>query len=509
MIILLADKKLRFFDTTLRDGEQTPGVSLTPGQKLEIATALSDIGVDVIEAGSAVASEGEREAIRLIAQAGLASECCTYVRALFQDIDCAAEAGAQSVHLVVPVSDLHIIRKMQKSREQVHEMAMKAVTYAKDRGLIVELSGEDASRADQQFLASLFSDGVERGADRLCFCDTVGVLTPEHAAEVIPPLCLAPLSIHCHNDLGLALATTLSALKSGATCSHVTVNGLGERAGNTPFEEIVMSLETLYGIKTGIDTSKIYSLSTLVSRLTGVPFATNKPIVGTMAFTHESGIHAHGLFRDSRTYEPMSPETVGRTRRIVLGKHSGSASVKAALTELGYNPNPRQLEEIVKRVKALGDEGRRVSDTDVMAITDAVMLIECKPFIVVKQFTVVSGSNILPTASVTMVVNGKEVTGAATGDGPVDAALRVLRQEVARAGESRLNEIMLDEYHVDAITGGTDAMVDVTVKLNKNGRTITSRGARTDIIQASVEAVVTGMNRLLRERDEKRRADTD
>lgn len=504
MSVLLGNKRLRFFDTTLRDGEQTPGVSLTPAHKLEIAAALSDIGVDVIEAGSAVASEGEREAIRLIADAGLSAECCTYVRALNQDIDCAAEAGADSVHLVVPVSDLHISKKMQKTREEVHTMAMSAVAYAKERGLIVELSGEDASRADQEFLAMLYHDGIESGADRLCFCDTVGVLTPERAAEIIPPLCMAPLSIHCHNDLGLALATTLAAFKAGASCSHVTVNGLGERAGNTPFEEVIMSLETLYGYKTGIDTKKIYPLSTLVSRLTGVPFATNKPIVGTMAFTHESGIHAHGLFKDSRTYEPISPELVGRQRRIVLGKHSGSASVKAALTELGYSPNPRQLEEIVKRVKALGDEGRRVSDTDVMAIADAVLLLECKPIISVKQFTVVSGSNILPTASVTMEVNGEEVTGAATGDGPVDAALRVLQQSVASAGDIRL-----DEYHVEAITGGTDAMVDVTVKLRKDGRTITSRGARTDIIQASVEAVVTGMNRLLRELDEKRRTDTD
>jgi len=502
--VLLTDKKLRFFDTTLRDGEQTPGVSLTPAEKLEIATALSDIGVHVIEAGSAVASEGEREAIRLIAQAGLAAESSTYVRALPLDIDYAAEAGVDSVHLVVPVSDLHITRKMQKSRDEVYTMAMEAVSYAKERGLIVELSGEDASRADQEFLASLFRDGVAHGADRLCFCDTVGVLTPERAAEIIPPLCMAPLSIHCHNDLGLALATTLSALRAGAGCTHVTVNGLGERAGNTPLEEIVMSLETLYGYKTGINTRKIYSLSTLVSRLTGVPFATNKPIVGTMAFTHESGIHAQGLFRDSRTYEPIAPETVGRVRRIVLGKHSGSASVKAALTELGYNPNPRQLEEIVKRVKTLGDEGHRVSDADVMAITDAVMLLECKPFISIKQFTVVSGSNIMPTASVTMEVNGEVITGAETGDGPVDAALRVLRKLVKKAGDIRL-----DEYHVDAITGGTDAMVEVMVKLNKDGRIITSRGASTDIIQASVEAVVTGMNRLLRENDEKRRTDTD
>jgi len=489
----LGNKKVRFLDTTLRDGEQTPGVSLAPAEKLEIACALSDIGIHVIEAGSAVASEGEREAIKLISEAGLSSECCTYVRALSLDIDYAADAGADSVHLVIPVSDLHIERKMQKTREEIFAMAMNATEYAKERGLIVELSGEDASRADQEFLRSVFSAGVEHGADRLCFCDTVGLLTPEVTSEIIPPLCIAPLSIHCHNDLGLALANTLAALKAGASCCHVTVNGLGERAGNTPFEEVVMALEHLYKVNTGINTRKIYPLSSLVSRLTGVPFATNKPIVGTMAFTHESGIHAHGLFRDSRTYEPIEPELVGRVRRIVLGKHSGSASVKSALSELGYLPNPRQLEEIVKRIKSLGDEGRRVSDTDVMAIADVVMSLECRPIIALKQYTVVSGTNVIPTASVTMKVNDEEVIGAATGTGPVDAAIKVLQQSVAIAGD-----IKLEEYHVDAITGGADAMVDVTVKLRKDGRAITSRGARTDIIQASVEAVLAGMNRLLK-----------
>jgi len=491
--VLLGNKKVRFLDTTLRDGEQTPGVSLAPAEKLEIACALSDIGIHVIEAGSAVASEGEREAIKLISEAGLSSECCTYVRALSLDIDYAADAGADSVHLVIPVSDLHIERKMQKTREEIFAMAMNATEYAKERGLIVELSGEDASRADQEFLRSVFSAGVEHGADRLCFCDTVGLLTPEVTSEIIPPLCIAPLSIHCHNDLGLALANTLAALKAGASCCHVTVNGLGERAGNTPFEEVVMALEHLYKVNTGINTRKIYPLSSLVSRLTGVPFATNKPIVGTMAFTHESGIHAHGLFRDSRTYEPIEPELVGRVRRIVLGKHSGSASVKSALSELGYLPNPRQLEEIVKRIKSLGDEGRRVSDTDVMAIADVVMSLECRPIIALKQYTVVSGTNVIPTASVTMKVNDEEVIGAATGTGPVDAAIKVLQQSVAIAGD-----IKLEEYHVDAITGGADAMVDVTVKLRKDGRAITSRGARTDIIQASVEAVLAGMNRLLK-----------
>ena len=494
----------RFLDTTLRDGEQTPGVSLTPEKKLEIACALSDIGIDVIEAGTAVASEGEKEAIRLISDAGLAAECCTYVRARKDDIDSAADCGVDSVHLVVPVSDLHITKKLGKDRDSVYAMALDAVSYAKERGLIVELSGEDASRADVDFLSDLYMGGVSAGADRLCFCDTVGLLTPERTAEIIPQLCHAPLSIHCHNDLGLALPNTLAALNNGATCAHVTVNGLGERAGNTPFEELVMVLERLYNYETRIKKEKIYPLSTLVSRLTRVPLATNKPIVGAMAFTHESGIHAHGLMKDSSTYEPISPGLVGRKRRIVLGKHSGSASVKSALNELGYEPNERQLNEIVRRIKELGDRGVRVTDADVMAVADAVMLLECKPVIELKQFTIVSGSNVIPTASVTMKINGQEVTGAATGAGPVDAALRILEESVSVAGDIRL-----EEYHVDAVTGGTDAVVDVTVKLNRDGRIITSRGARSDIIEASVEAVVSGMNRLLRERSENENRSTN
>jgi D-citramalate synthase len=497
--VLFVDK-IRFLDTTLRDGEQTPGVSLNPEQKLEIATKLADIGIDVIEAGSAAASEGERSAIRLISGAGLPAEICTYVRALAQDIDLAADLGADSVHLVVPVSDLHITKKLRKTRDQVAAMAMGAVEHAKERGLVVELSGEDASRADQSFLHALFSEGVKRGADRLCFCDTVGLLTPEKVDAYIPPLArIAPLSIHCHDDLGFALANTIAALKAGAACAHTTVNGLGERAGNTPFEELVMSLEVLYNYPTRIKKGEIYHLAMLVSRLTGVPLPVNKAVVGEMAFTHESGIHAHGVLREPATYESIKPEMIGRKRRIVLGKHSGSASVEAALNEMNYRTDENQLKEIVKRIKQLGDEGKRVTDTDLMAIADAVLAIECRPVIAMRQFTVVTGNNAIPTASVTLVVNGQEITGASSGNGPVDAAMEVLRKSVADVADIRL-----EEYHVDAIRGGTDALVEVTVRLSKDGKIITSRGARTDIIMASVEAMIAGMNRLLREEHENR-----
>jgi D-citramalate synthase len=455
---------------------------------------LSDIGVHIIEAGSAAASAGEREALRIIADAGLSAEICTYVRAVQLDIDYAADFGADSVHLVIPVSDLHIEKKMRKTRQQVYDMALESVSYAKERGLIVELSGEDASRADPAFIRQVYSGGLERGADRLCFCDTVGLLTPERVAELIPPLCLAPLSIHCHDDLGMGMANTVAALRAGAGCAHTTVNGLGERAGNVPFEELVMALEILYDYRTGIKTADIYQLSSIVSRLTGVQLPTNKAIVGEMAFTHESGIHAHGVLREPSTYEPVPPEMIGRKRRILLGKHSGSAAVEAALAEFNYQPDEGQLKEILNRIKELGDKGMRITDADLMAVAEAVMAIESKPVLTMKQFTVVSGSNVIPTASVTLDVRGEEITSASTGTGPVDAAMEALRKSVAAVAD-----IALEEYHVDAIHGGTDALVDVTVRLSKDGKIITSRGARTDIIMASVEAVIAGMNRLLRE----------
>ncbi|TAJ43914.1 2-isopropylmalate synthase [Methanofollis fontis] len=494
MIALFVDK-IRFFDTTLRDGEQTPGVSLKPDQKVEIASMLSDLGVATVEAGSAAASDGERTALRMIADAGLSAEVATFVRALPLDIDHAADNGADCVHLVVPVSDLHISAKLRKRREDVMEMALTAVEYAKERGLVVELSGEDASRADPAYLADLFREGVERGADRLCYCDTVGILTPERVAEAVPPLLFAPLSIHCHDDLGMALTNTLAALKAGASSAHVTVNGLGERAGNTPLEEMVMALETLYGVDTGVRTEGLYALSAAVSKMTGVPLPVNKAIVGEMAFTHESGIHAHGVLRNASTYEPIRPEQVGRTRRILLGKHSGSASVRAALQELGYACTDAQVGEIVSRVKIIGDEGRRVTDADLMAVADAVMEIVRHPVITLKQVTVISGSNVIPTASVTLTVKDEEVTCAATGNGPVDAAVEALRRAV-----SDVAAIRLEDYRVDAITGGTDALVDVSVCLSREGRMITSHGARTDIIMGSVEAMVSGMNRLLEEK---------
>ena len=468
-------------------------MSLTAEKKLWIAKALDKLGVDVIEAGSAVTSEGERTAIKAVAHEGLRPEICSFARALRGDIDYCLECDVDSVHLVVPVSDLHIEKKLRKDRDAVLRMAVDTTEYAADHGLIVELSAEDASRADGDFLREFYRQGVAAGAKRLCYCDTVGVLIPDRTAEQLADLAaMAPLSIHCHDDFGLATANSIAALGAGATQVHVTVNGLGERAGNASLEELVMTLESLYGYTTRINTTELYPISRLVSRLTGVPVALNKPIVGENAFTHESGIHTHGLLADTRTYEPITPEMVGRERRIVLGKHAGSASVRLALQELGLDADDAHLSDILKRIKELGDKGKRVTDADLQAIADAVLEINREARIKLQELTVVSGNIVTPTSSIKLSVDGQDVVEAGIGLGPVDAAINALRKAIGK-----LADITLEEYHVDAITGGTDALVEVWVKLSRDGHVITARGARADIIIASVEAVVEGVNRLL------------
>jgi D-citramalate synthase len=447
----------------------------------------------VIEAGSAVTSEGERIAIKGIVHEGLRAEICSYARALKGDIDYCLACDVDSVHLVVPVSDLHIEKKLRKNRETVLRMAVETTVYAVDHDLIVELSAEDASRADIDFLREFYRQGVGAGAQRLCYCDTVGVLVPDRAAADFADLSrIGPLSVHCHDDFGLATANSIAALRAGATQVHVTVNGLGERAGNASLEELLMSLESLYGYNTRLKTTELYPLSRLVSRLTGVPVALNKPIVGENAFTHESGIHTHGLLADTRTYEPITPEMVGRERRIVLGKHAGRASVNLALKELGLEASDDQLSDILKRIKELGDKGKRVTDADLQAITDAVLEVNYEARIKLQELTVVSGNIVTPTSSIKLLVDNQEVVEAGIGLGPVDAAINALRKAIGK-----LADITLEEYHVDAITGGTDALVEVWVKLSRGGHVITARGARADIILASVEAVVEGVNRLL------------
>lgn len=486
--------EVRLLDTTLRDGEQTPGVSLTLEEKVSIARHLDALGLDVIEAGSAVTSDGERRAMKAVAEEGLRAEVCSYVRARTGDVDLALDCDVDSIHLVVPVSDLHIRCKLRSDRETVLRSAVTVTEYAKDHGLIVELSGEDASRADEGYLTLLYRAGIDAGAERLCYCDTVGVLVAEKAFEIFSRLSElpAPLSVHCHDDFGLATANTVAALRGGASMAHVTVNGIGERGGNTSLEEVVMTLESLYGIKTEIQCQELYSLSRLVSRLTGIPVAPNKAIVGENAFTHEAGIHVHGLMADTSTYEPIHPETVGRKRRIVLGKHAGRSSVELALRELGIECTEGELAEILSRVKELGDKGKRVTDADLQTIAEIVLSIQKEPKVKLNEFTIVSGNHATPTASVRIIVNGTEILEAGTGVGPVDAAINAIRRAI-----SGVRDVRLEEYHVDAVTGGTNALVEVWVTMAMGDRSITARGAGADIIMASVEAVLEGINRLM------------
>ena len=449
----------------------------------------------MIEAGSAITSEGERESIRAVAAEGLNAEICSYCRIMKQDVDFALACDVDSIHLVAPVSDLHIQVKLRKDRETVRQMAIETTEYAKEHGLIVELSGEDASRADMDFLKSLYIDGIQAGADRLCFCDTVGLLVPERTETIfrdITSAVSAPVSIHCHDDFGLGTANTIAALRAGARQAHVTINGIGERSGNTSLEEVVMAIEWLYKCKTGINTKEIFKTSRLVSRLTGIPVAPNKSLVGGNAFTHEAGIHVHGLLADTSTYEPIRPEVIGRERKIVLGKHAGKSSVTLAVKEMGLSVDDAQLQEVLDRVKELGDHGKRVTDADLQTITETVLNIQREAKVILEEYTVVSGNRVIPTASVRMRVDGKEVIVASTGDGPVDATLASIKK-----GIKSLGDVQLEEYHVDAITGGTDALVEVLVKLSKDGKMVTSRGARTDIVMASVEAVLNGINRLI------------
>jgi D-citramalate synthase len=489
-------RKIKVFDTTLRDGEQTPGVSLTVEQKLMIATALDKLGVDIIEAGTAIASEGDFNSIKEISNAGLKAEICSFGRIKREDIDFAVEAGADSIFMVAPSSDIHINSKFPgKGREDVIEFAVDAVEYAKERGLIVEFGAEDASRANLDFIIQLFKAAEEAKADRLTFADTVGVLIPERAERIMKRLSSifkTPLAIHCHDDFGLATANTIYALKGGATEFHATINGIGERAGNAALEEIVMALEFHYGFATGVEKQRIYDTSKLVEKLTRIVIPKNKPIVGEYAFTHESGIHTSAIMKDSSTYEPITPEMVGRTRQLVLGKHAGKASIKEIMKKLGYRATNEQMKEILARVKEIGDKGKVVTDADVKTIIETVLQIKMEKKVRLEDVSVVSGMNIMPTASVKLKIDGNEIVEAATGLGPVDAAINAIKKAVSEFGD-----IKLVSYHVDAITGGTDALVDVIVQLSKGDRIVTARGARTDIIMASVEAMLEGLNMLI------------
>ena len=489
-------KTVKILDTTLRDGEQTPGVSLTPEQKLQIAKQLDILGVDFIEAGTAIISEGEQRGIKAIAHAGLNAEISSFARLLKGDIDAAIGCDVDTINLVAPVSDDHIKKKLKIDRETLRNRTIEMSEYVKGHGLKVEISAEDASRADIEFLKSFLSV-LSPVIDRLSFCDTVGVLYPERTKEIFKVICNfnTPVAVHCHNDFGLATANSVAAVLTGAKVVHVTMNGLGERTGNASLEEVVMALELLYGIKTNIIKEKLYETSRLVRNLTKMPLAPNKPLMGDNAFTHESGMHVHGILVDTSLYEPIDPGIVGRKRRFAFGKHTGKASVKMALEEMGIAADEEQMSKILMEVKELGDKGKLVTDADFQAVVDGVLSIEREEKIKLVDLSVVSGKNVYPTASIRLEVDGEEVVEAGVGVGSVDAAISALRKAMSGL---EMDDLRLEEYHVDAITGGTDALVNVVVKISRADKTITASGVSEDIVIASVRAMINGVNRLYR-----------
>ena len=494
----MENRQIRIFDTTLRDGEQTPGISLTPEEKVKIATQLEKLGVDAIEAGFPVSSTGEWESVSAVAKAGLTCEVVGLARANKLDIDKALSAGIQSVHVFIATSDLHLKHKLKLTRQQVLERIEEAVAYAKKHARTVEFSAEDATRTEEAYLTTAYQTAEAAGADRLNIPDTVGVSSPHTISRITKEIVSAvnaPVSIHCHNDFGLAVANSLAAIEAGATQAHVTINGLGERAGNTSLEELVMSLHQLYDRKTRINTELITETSKLVASLTGVRVQPNKAVVGENAFGHESGIHTHGITEMPLTYEPYDPALVGRRRWFQAGKHAGAHGIAQQLAEAGFFPDENQLSEIVTRVKAIGDKGKTVTDADLVAITEAVLgrTTGRERMLDLVDLAAVTGKGLVPTASVRLVLAGKEYTSAETGVGPVDAAIRAV-QKVTNSSV----QVNLKEYRLEAITGGSNALAEALVKVeDANGVTVSASAAREDVVVASVEAMIEAINKIL------------
>lgn len=494
----MSSPNVRIFDTTLRDGEQTPGVSLTPDEKVRIARQLDKLGVDAIEAGFPIASKGERESVAAVATADLSCETVALARANVADINSALDTGVECVHVFIATSDLHLKHKLKLSREQVLERIAESVEYAASHGVSVEFSAEDATRTEIDFLKKAFQAAEAAGASRMNIPDTVGVSSPQRISAITGEIVSAvkvPVSIHCHDDFGLAVANSLAAIEAGARQAHVTVNGLGERAGNTSLEELVMSLHRLYDRKTNVKTELLYETSKLVAQLAGVRVQPNKAVVGENAFGHESGIHTHGITEMPLTYEPYDPAIVGRHRWFQAGKHAGAHGIATQLAEAGYFPDKNQLTEIVSRVKDIGDKGKTVTDADLIAITETVLgkTSQRERILDLVDLAVMTGRGMVPTASVRLRLNGEEYTSAETGVGPVDAAVKAVQKIINPSVQ-----ITLKEYRLEAITGGSDALAEALVKVEDAGGTVVSASAaREDVVVASVEAMIEAINKVL------------
>ncbi|MGZ4952229.1 MAG: 2-isopropylmalate synthase [Halobacteriota archaeon] len=490
-------RTIAFFDTTLRDGEQTPNVSLTNDQKFAIASALDKLEIDYIEAGFPFSSRGELAATKDIARAGFRPVICGLARVLKPDIEACLDAGVGLIHVFASTSDVQLKYSMKKTREEVYDLSIEAVDYVKQHGLQCLFSAMDATRTDLGFLREICKGVESAGADIINIPDTVGVMAPSRMYDLIAQMRRAvsvPIDVHCHNDFGLAVANSLAAVEAGADQVQVTVNGLGERAGNADLAQTVMSLQSILGLDTHIKTERLLETSRLVERFTKVNLPPIAPIVGENAFSHESGIHSRGVIECFDTFEPgiMTPEMVGQRRRLVAGKHAGRHAVRQMLRDAGFSAvTNTQLTQIMNRVKDIGDQGRRVTDIDLYTIAEAVTNEISEPMIELDELSVMTGNRITPTATIKATVQGKTKVGARVGVGPVDAAINAVHAVVGNSG------LQLKNFRIDAISGGTDALADVIVGVeDAKGHLVSARAARSDIVVASVEALISAINRL-------------
>ena len=491
------------FDTTLRDGEQSPGASMTKEEKLRIAKALERMRVDVIEAGFAIASQGDFEAVKAIADSIQDSTICSLSRALDADIERAAEAlaGANSgrIHTFIATSPIHMEHKLRMQPDQVVEQAVRAIKKARNLCGDVEFSCEDASRSEIDFLCRIVEAAIDAGARTINLPDTVGYSIPHEYASLVSQLMnrvpnadKAIFSVHCHNDLGLAVANSLAAVVAGARQVECTINGLGERAGNAALEEVVMAIKTrhdLLGVHTNIDATHILSVSRMVSGITGFPVQPNKAIVGANAFAHESGIHQDGVLKHRETYEIMAAEDVGwHANKMVMGKHSGRRAFRSRLLELGIElASDTELNAAFARFKDLADKKHEIFDEDLQALISETSNQEVPDFYKLVSLEVASKTGEVPHAHIILSVDGQEVSSDDQGSGPVDAAFKAI-EKIAKSGAT------LQLYSVNAITQGTDSQGEVTVRLERGGRIVNGNGADTDIVIASAKAYLNALN---------------
>ncbi|HJO68789.1 MAG TPA: 2-isopropylmalate synthase, partial [Rhodospirillales bacterium] len=496
--------RITVFDTTLRDGEQSPGASMNLEEKLRIAEALEDLGVDVIEAGFPIASNGDFEAVHEIAKRAKTSVICGLARSSPGDILRAAEAlrpaKRRRIHTFISTSALHMKYKLQMDPDDVHQAVIDSVTVARNHTDNVEWSPEDGSRTEHDFLCRCVESAIKAGATTVNVPDTVGYSVPDEFARLIemlfnrvPNIDRAVISVHCHNDLGLAVANSLAAVKVGARQVECTINGLGERAGNAALEEIVMALRIRHDLMpftTGIHSEQITKCSRLVSGVTGFVVQPNKAIVGANAFAHEAGIHQDGVLKHTETYEIMTPESVGLLKStLVMGKHSGRHAFKEKLRELGFELGENEVNDAFQRFKDLADKKKDVYDEDIIALVDDEVL-RGNDRIRLVSLHVVCGTRGPQRAELELEVDGGVVSTKATGDGPVDATFNAIKALVPHEAGLRL-------YQVSAVTGGTDAQAEVTVRLEENGRIANGLGADTDTLVASARAYVNALNKVL------------